>query len=356
MEDLDDLIGLIYEAGLRPELWDDVLDGLRMATPCLVASLYSHDRIARTPTFDRVRGADEAGLVEYRTRYAASNPIIDALATLSPGDVAGLTSILDYDAFTQSEFYREWGCPRGYCDAINVMLERTPTRIASVSLIRHDDHGLADDGSIRRLRRLAPHLLRAIRISRVLDHSETRRDQLSHVIDALSEAILIIDRHGGIVQANSAASALLGRGISAIQLSQFAMRDDAGGDAMLASDADGLRYICHRLPLVPVVKGRSQALAREQRLVVARRLDAASTGIDLASSLFGLTRRERDVLLGLVQIGNMPSIAAVFGISASTVHTHLTSLFAKTGTSRQADLVRLLSSLADPINPGVRDR
>ena len=101
---------------------------------------------------------------------------------------------------------------------------------------------------------------------------------------------------------------------------------------MLASDADGLRYICHRLPLGPVAKGRSQAPAREQRLVVARRLDAASTGIDLASSLFGLTRRERDVLLGLVQIGNMPSIAAAFGISASTVHTHLTSLFAKTGS------------------------
>jgi hypothetical protein len=37
------------------------------------------------------------------------------------------------------------------------------------------------------------------------------------------------------------------------------------------------------------------------------------------------------------------------GISVSTVKTHLRRLFAKTGTDRQADLVKLVAGYANPL-------
>jgi DNA-binding CsgD family transcriptional regulator len=41
--------------------------------------------------------------------------------------------------------------------------------------------------------------------------------------------------------------------------------------------------------------------------------------------------------------------ADALGISQATVKTHLHRLFRKTGTARQADLVRLVAEFADPL-------
>jgi hypothetical protein len=45
----------------------------------------------------------------------------------------------------------------------------------------------------------------------------------------------------------------------------------------------------------------------------------------------------------------VPKVSEAMGISASTVKTHLRRLFAKTGTDRQADLVKLVAAYANPI-------
>jgi len=42
----------------------------------------------------------------------------------------------------------------------------------------------------------------------------------------------------------------------------------------------------------------------------------------------------------------LPDVAAALGIANSTVKTHLGSLFRKTGTKRQADLVKLVAAFS----------
>jgi DNA-binding CsgD family transcriptional regulator len=48
-------------------------------------------------------------------------------------------------------------------------------------------------------------------------------------------------------------------------------------------------------------------------------------------------------------VGGVPEVAEAMGISGSTVKTHLRRLFAKTGTDRQADLVKLVAAYANPL-------
>jgi FixJ family two-component response regulator len=48
-------------------------------------------------------------------------------------------------------------------------------------------------------------------------------------------------------------------------------------------------------------------------------------------------------------IGGVPEIAPVLGISETTVKTHLQHVFEKTGTQRQADLVKLVAGYISPI-------
>ena len=49
------------------------------------------------------------------------------------------------------------------------------------------------------------------------------------------------------------------------------------------------------------------------------------------------------------EVGGIPSVADVLGVSEAAVKTHLHRLFTKTGTKRQAELVRLLAEHASPL-------
>jgi DNA-binding CsgD family transcriptional regulator len=55
------------------------------------------------------------------------------------------------------------------------------------------------------------------------------------------------------------------------------------------------------------------------------------------------------VLFGIVEIGGVPEVAAAFGVADATVKTHLSRLFEKTGTDRQADLVKLVAGFSTPL-------
>lgn len=62
----------------------------------------------------------------------------------------------------------------------------------------------------------------------------------------------------------------------------------------------------------------------------------------LQPELFGLTKTEAKVADLLLAGHSLESLAASLGVSLNTVKVHLQSLFHKTGTHRQADLVSLL--------------
>jgi DNA-binding CsgD family transcriptional regulator len=64
---------------------------------------------------------------------------------------------------------------------------------------------------------------------------------------------------------------------------------------------------------------------------------------------FKLTPSELRVLLGIVEVCGVPETAAVLGIGEATVRTHLLRLHAKTGTSRQAELVNLVAGFSNPL-------
>jgi DNA-binding CsgD family transcriptional regulator len=55
------------------------------------------------------------------------------------------------------------------------------------------------------------------------------------------------------------------------------------------------------------------------------------------------------VFIAIVEAGGVPDVANMLGISQATVKTHLQRIFDKTGTARQADLVKLIAGLAGPI-------
>ena len=52
----------------------------------------------------------------------------------------------------------------------------------------------------------------------------------------------------------------------------------------------------------------------------------------------------------IVEIGGVPDVANMLGISQATVKTHLKRIFDKTGTARQSDLVKLVAGFTGPFD------
>ena len=64
---------------------------------------------------------------------------------------------------------------------------------------------------------------------------------------------------------------------------------------------------------------------------------------------YNLTPTELRVLLAVIEVGGVPEVAGALGVADTTVKTHLGKLYGKTGTSRQADLVKLVAGFQSPL-------
>ena len=66
-----------------------------------------------------------------------------------------------------------------------------------------------------------------------------------------------------------------------------------------------------------------------------------------AARAYGLTRREEDMLLLIVEGRTQPEIARALYVSRDTVKTHVRNLYRKMGVSGKAELVEAMSA-AEP--------
>lgn len=71
-------------------------------------------------------------------------------------------------------------------------------------------------------------------------------------------------------------------------------------------------------------------------------LSQVETSSEAVRRLFGFTPAEAGLAMILIEGNTLDDAATELGVSMNTVRTHLKSMFLKTGTSRQTDLVRML--------------
>jgi DNA-binding CsgD family transcriptional regulator len=286
--------------------------------------------------------------------------------------VASTETIMPYDEFAASRFYREWAQPRGYCDAIWAMLEKSTTALATISVLRHDRHGLVDDRTRWRMGQLAPHFRRAVAIGRVVDLKTLEFAALADTLDGLAAAMFLVDPGGRIAHANASGLAMLAEGsvlrgtggkitatdTEAARLLRDVFLSTESGDLALGAKGpsvpllarDGTRFVAHVLPLT-AGKRRSAGNAYSATAAVFVRKTAFDPPhpLEALATAYKLTPAETRVLMAIVQIGGIPEAAPVLGISAPTARTHLQRIFAKTDTTRQADLVKLVASYMNPL-------
>lgn len=207
--------------------------------------------------------------------------------------------------------------------------------------------------------------------NKMFDIKSVQAATFETVLNALSMAVLLIGASLQIIHANAAAQTLLEEGdpIGSLrgllkprsQQVAAALRAVLPNTATIepvigeyshkipAPSANGDPYILHVLPLKHRSMPAGLSPSAIAAIFVTPAIGQSESPNTALSALFNLTRTEARVLAEIAAGSTLPDVARALNIGASTAKTHLLKIFAKTGTHRQADLVRLVLSLAFPL-------
>jgi DNA-binding CsgD family transcriptional regulator len=366
---LSNLIGSIYDCALDPSLWEQTLEVMRTALDCQEAAIRLSDLRSGSFLIYKAVGT-ELRWEKVHANYLkeAHGYISDVLSSHQSFDVPHVLSRHVTNEFIQtSNYVQKFMLPQGIIDKMIWFLAKTPTRYGRVVVSRNRRQGPITDQQIELGTMLLPHLRRAVTISNILDARTIERDRMSET--PLRCAVILSDERGVILHSNQSAVDMLRDGAlvqsvgnilsanaatAAMEL-RAALRLAASNEPNIGKSGLAIRLsqpdlppvFAHVLPLT----GSDMRMGLHPAAIAAVFIAAAADEQDAASNMaaaFGLTPAETRVLASLLGGHSLKETATVLRIAGTTAKTHLENIFAKTGVSRQADLMRLGTGLVPP--------
>ena len=365
------LISDIYDAALDAAKWPDVLERLCGYVSAASSMIFWQDSDLKIAFRQYSWGDDPHFTKLYFDKYVPLNPFITLPHFTDVGEVKSVRDLVPWDEIIQTRFYQEWMRPQDYVDNVFASLEKTTTSYAAFAVARNNDQGPANAEVLRRLRLLTPHIRRSVLIGKIIDLHRIDADTLAAAMDGLAAAIFLVDAAAKIVSGNSAARAMLDQGdvlkATGDTLStgdpdaQMLLRDTisaaakessvpAKEAAVMITSGDGVDYVAHILPLTSGSRLDAGVRFSASAAVFVRK---ASLSIpsppELLAKRYKLTPSELRVLLAIMDSAGVREVAEALGIAEATAKVHLHRLFQKTGTRRQADLVKIVAGFSSPL-------
>ena len=256
-------------------------------------------------------------------------------------------------------------------DVLTVVLLNSSYGHIILEAMKTGQQGSYSERDLERVRLISSHVCRAIRISDSLNVSRLASEILEASLEALSTGVYFIGQQNRVVYLNRQAREQVKSGKVLRLIDDHLVATDRGsqkllhaelesieydpkvedrlGCALALADGAGSGYVAHVLPL----RGATQSqIANHFAAIAAIFVQDPAIAPSLANAafakLYGLTDGELRLLNGLMPGLSLAEAARSLGISEATAKTHLRRIFAKTRTSRQAELLYLLMTSRPP--------
>ena len=374
--DFSDLIGLLYQGALEPQPWQSALPALREALDAQVVSL-----VLRPPS------ADDEGVIlncvrqdesvdnshvtladpndwevsAYREQFFSLDPFV----SLPLDKVIALEDILPDKDLVTSDYYLHYLKPINLFRILGVDTSEPGGMLARLRFSRRASEPRFKATERQLLTLLTPHLSRAIEMYAKLNRMTSERDLYAGAVNQLSVASIILDEQGRMLTTNAVGRALLdqGEGLSLrdghlhIEGRNINKELQEALTSIIREQLHGETSMVRALR-VPRPGGRSD-LGLVVRPVPASQWSEGqvspsaavfisdpdlqeSTSRPILGALFELTPAEANLATLLARGLSLAQVSVAQNISQHTARAQLKSIFAKTGVSRQAELVRLV--------------
>jgi DNA-binding CsgD family transcriptional regulator len=361
----------IYDAAMSPDAWPGAIEAVAAAADAPRGSLLVENRPQRRAELMVGWGWDIGHLA--RMSAPGARRTAPWAADLPLGQVVRSSALKPDRDFARSDFYNQVVRPNGDFYGAVALVDRTPTHSSYVAVRRV--LGAADfaDHDIAALQAVLPHLVRTLDLRERLGDADLHAGYAA-ALDHVELGVILVDAWARPVRLNRRAETIIARadglwagptGLTAalpdqtrrlhqaIATAAAAGTAAAGIDAAARAAGAGARLRLSRpsggRPLILTVIPIREAAAERRRGAVPRamvlvadpdRPDAPAAAV--LRELFGLTVAEAALAVEIGRGDGLRAVAERLSIAGSTARTHLARIFEKTGTSRQAELVRLL--------------
>ncbi len=309
-------------------------------------------------------GVDIADIEQAEKKYAVSGTVAHLHRHgLAPGELRFRNELISLKELRAQPFYSDFVAPNKFEDGVMLCLENSPERSIVVNLGRCA-RTMTRDRQRRTLESLAPHAVRAYQVWQQLTQLRLVRAALWETVNLAPVALVILDNCGAVFLANSKAEALLGNdglalargGLHATLKADDACLQQAINTVIASTNSRGVPLqsadlLVHRgagkrpyqLMIAPLPPDHEQSGRRPAAsLMIFDPEQELGASFARMRDLFGFTRAEAVVALGLMQGKSLEQVALAEGNSVATARNLLKRVFQKAGVSRQNDLTRLL--------------
>lgn len=349
------LIDLIYAALLGEATWQDFLDRLSDNVPDGRTILFSHNMSQSDEYLAMASRFEGPELETYGAHYVNTNPWLEHCAVRKVGLGIYSDEIVPVKELQKTEFYNDYLAPNDIACSIGVTIDKhgdCPLIISTVTSRASPEH---NSQFSEQLTRIAPHLRRAARFYRNNPSRWAGFDLGTSLFDAMNLGVVVVGENRNIKTISLSGQELLDVGdlMSVSPLGQLRLRsDDAqavlqgmlkrtyAGEKTVSLYSDGTQ-----ITLIAVEKDRISLYFEGPTVAILienRGHGGHKTNLDGFSRAYKLTMSERRALAGIVSGQTVTQIAGEADLSRETIRTQLKSLYAKTETSGQSDLLRLV--------------
>jgi DNA-binding CsgD family transcriptional regulator len=313
---------------------------------------------------DSASNTDLEQIVLQIATLGRANPVGEALK--ASGEILRLSDILDAEGLANHPYYKLMMEPFELQFQIGMRIVERAGWVAHLGFFNRKEKGDFGEGHVRFLKTICPYMERSLEVYARLKRSETEKRIFEDSLDRLMIGAFILDGSGKVIETNRIGDLiLLNKSILSIVGGQLCMSKSADNQKFrsivttaLSSRAQGaVSPFVDAIRLEHPPDSNIGILIRSVQSIEPHASDSmpcvvvyvsgwpkttGSTPHAFVGELFGLTPSEAKLALLLSNGTTIPDAAQQLGITEISARTNLKRIFAKTGISRQVDLVRLI--------------
>jgi DNA-binding CsgD family transcriptional regulator len=361
-----ELLERVYAAATEQGGWNVLLRRLAALTDCVAAGITIEDPTTRKGIPITYFGFDAGHVEKTFDHYLPANPLFAIAPSMTTGFIVANGDVIAPEAFVMTDFYNGWARPQGIGSPLTLVLDHGDAFYCPLTLVRPDGKGEASSADRRLLRTLSPHLTRAMKVHRKLENADARLMADDALFENAGLAVFLLDALGHVSFCNRKAEQLLRDGAVLTARGATLRASNAGDDrrlqnalaralarpapsgAELTIAGGGQRVLSVSVtPMPPSTTARFHVGARPICAVVVGDPDTRlRSTVDRMAQVHRLTPAETRVLHIVLTGLGAGEAADNLGVSVETARTHLKRILSKTGTTRQAELMRLFMDAA----------
>jgi len=365
----NDVIESIYQASIDAQHWDTALKDISNYFHSDGAGLFSQNPYNQEVKSIAFLGLKEGYLESYGEHYGHINPTFTDYSELRSG-VMFTEQVFnarrqDENYYKNTAFNNEWMDPQGFAHAAGGMLITDGNNMLHFSLLRSSNQGLYSQQELQVLGAFSKHICKAVQLSKVFERTNYRMQNAEHLLANMGHGILILDSERNVLEANQCIlNCIEKNNILSIQQGKLVSRHSGFSkylnielqQTMLNSILEKELPLRLSLPeyddllliLMPVMPELQSQFDRPVALLIIKE-STAETPLNMGylQKSYNLSPCEARLTKYLVDGYELKRAAFEMGVSYETARWYLKSIFEKTATHRQIDLILKIN--IDPV-------